>query len=216
VKLVFLANLHATARSAESHRIAESRAAATVIDGQRLDEEFFDARWTVDDVGRSCVDTGVLSQHLDAEDLNAVAGSDAPAGHRGSLGTEWADFAGRRAYRRARWEEFGRVAAARLARRLGLELLAIETGGLARLDAIAEHLELDGVTVSSSADLRVELRVPSRLDGEFSMFFRHSMRAPRKGRMRTRILAEGTVFGRGGVEGADWDLWVETTHREAL
>jgi hypothetical protein len=94
LKLVFLANLHKQADSGED---ADDRLVAQhLIEGKVLTEPFFDARWTLEDLGPFVTDLDSARDALRMSDLLAVRGPERPPGSRlagaGTMAENWRTY----------------------------------------------------------------------------------------------------------------------------
>ncbi|MEM9072691.1 MAG: hypothetical protein AAGE52_29555 [Myxococcota bacterium] len=219
MKLVFLAKLHASARrepsrastSFDAQQEAEAKEAARLIAGKPLNEAFFDARWTVEDIGIFVDQYDFAAYRLDEKDLRAVTGPDTLVRSRMQGGDrplreDWARFASSREKRQEEWESFVHVSALRLARRFELSTVHLRHDpGLVRPEKIAALLG-DELTLDRTSNL--SLRVEFERRWEYSLSY-CLLESQIPGRRRRATREQGQVFGVRSV-GEPWDLSLET------
>lgn len=216
MKLVFLADIH---RRAQVDEDSEDRQIARKLVAQLpLTEEFFDERWTVEDLGPFSNDVDRVTDTLRPENMRAVEGPDRhiPSNFADNPGTsvrqQWRESAERQAAWREELADFCHTAVVMLCRRYDQSEVVFRERADIGLD-VEQRLAANGITVANGSPLTATIE-PGHSDDrkrklEFSLWPEDSQ--PRRG-----ARAFGAVLGRRDYKTGEWSLqlqtneWVET------
>lgn len=210
LKLVFLANLHKKAHSGEDAN--DRRVAQHLIEGEALTEPFFDARWTLEDLGPFVTDLDGARDALRTSDLLAVRGPERASGSlqdgTRTIAENWRTHAKEHAAHLERNASFVTATVLGLCNRFDVSRVSLGSGvqGL----PLEGRLRDAGVEVVQGAELSVTPQ-SSRGVGIREIAFRIRSKT---GHPRGKVRARGAVLGE--AQGDGWALTLEQTLRTDL
>ena len=219
LKLVFLADLHRLASTEGDDE--DARAARILAARLPLDEAFFDARWTIVNLGPIQADVDATLDRLHPDDLHAVQGPDgllrSPFASVEDLSMRawWHDKAQAHGGHLRRVVDFTYTVVTRLCERFDQRHVELSVPALHALD-LTPRLAADGITVARPSRLHVALRLglhPGLPQGERRVDFKLYRNA---GRRRGGVETHGRIFGEGIDENNRWVLRLETIQRTWL